>query len=264
MNRDYILEINNLSQSFRVPGNNVVRAVKDISFNIKRDEIFGLIGESGSGKSTVARCIMNILQPTSGNILYDGICITDKNEYKKNHIKLERERQIIFQDSTSSLNRYMKVEDIIAEPLRIQHIFSSKSKEEQFISEMLIEAGLDDSFRKRKPYSMSGGQRQRAAIARAFGMKPKLLVADEPFSSLDVGIQMQMAGLFRHLKEEHDCAILFIAHDLLMVKFICDRVGVMQDGRIVEIGNITDVFDNPKHPYTKKLIASIPIPDVPL
>lgn len=262
MNRDNILEVNNLSHSFRMSGNNIINAVKDISFNIKRNEIFGLIGESGSGKSTAARCIMNIIRPLGGSIVYDGICTTDRHEAKKNRVRLQRERQIIFQDSTSSLNRYMKVEDIIAEPLRIQRIFSSRIEESEFISDMLLEAGLDDTFRKRKPYTLSGGQRQRVAIARAFAMKPKLLVADEPFSSLDVGVQMQMVGLFRHLKEEHDCAILFIAHDLMMVKFICDSVGVMQNGHIVEYGTAEEVFHNPKHPYTQKLIESIPIPDI--
>ncbi len=257
-----ILEVNNLSHSFHRSGKDNIRAVNDVSFNIKYNEIFGLAGESGSGKSTVARCIMNIIRPSTGRIMYDGINITDKKEIKSHKKKLQCERQIIFQDSTSSLNRHMKVADIIAEPLRINNIFGSGKEERHYVIEMLEEAGLNESYADRKPYELSGGERQRVAIARAFGMKPKLLIADEPFASLDAGIQMQMVELFLHLKNEHDCAILFIAHDLLMIRFLCDKVAVMNDGKIVECGNTAEIFNAPSHPYTKKLIDAIPIPEV--
>lgn len=256
---DNILEVKNLSHSFKLSGNTRIHAVNDVSFDIRNNEIFGLAGESGSGKSTIARCIMNIYRPTKGDIMYDGICVTDRSAYKANKKRLQCEIQIIFQDSASSLNRHMKVKDIIAEPLRIHHIFSSSDEEREFMYEMLEEAGLDRSFAERKPYQLSGGERQRVAIARAFGMKPKLLIADEPFASLDAGIQMQMVELFMHLKNEHGCSILFIAHDLMMMRYICDRIGVMREGQLVECGKTEDIFGNPSHHYTKKLIGAIPV-----
>lgn len=259
--QEVLVDVQNLSRHFLLGKHQIVKAVDEVSFQIRKNEIFGLVGESGSGKSTVGKCLMNICQPTQGTICYDGVNLCDKREVKAQKRKLQQERQIIFQDSTSALNQRMCVEDIVAEPLRIQHIFSEKSQLKQFVKEQLEEVGLDESYLNRRPSELSGGQRQRIAIARAFGMKPRLLIADEPIASLDVSIQAQIIRLFQHLQQEHDCAILFIAHDLSMVRFLSDRVGVMQKGRLVEVGETEEIFSAPKHPYTKKLLSSIPIPD---
>lgn len=174
---------------------------------------------------------------------------------------LQCERQIIFQDSTSSLNPRMKVKDILSEPFRIQHITPKRGTLSAEAAFQLTYVGLDNSYLEKYPSELSGGQRQRVAIARAVAMEPELLVADEPIASLDVSIQAQIVNLFRHLQKEHGFSFLFIAHDLSMVRFLCDRVGVMHDGKLVEVGNVEDIFRHPKHPYTKALIESIPIPD---
>lgn len=174
---------------------------------------------------------------------------------------LQCERQIIFQDSTSSLNPRMKVKDILSEPFRIQHITPKRGTLSEEAAFQLKYVGLDNSYLEKYPSELSGGQRQRVAIARAVAMEPELLVADEPIASLDVSIQAQIVNLFRHLQKEHGFSFLFIAHDLSMVRFLCDRVGVMHDGKLVEVGNVEDIFRHPKHPYTKALIESIPIPD---
>ena len=169
---------------------------------------------------------------------------------------------MIFQDSTSSLNQKMKVEKILAEPLEIHKVFSDKKEQHDFLCEMMEEVELQEEQLHVWPPELSGGQRQRVAIARAFAMKPKLLIADEPIASLDVTTQAQMVKLFRHLQREHDCAILFIAHDLSMVRLLCDRVGVMKDVKLVEIGETEQVFEHPQHLYTKKLLEAIPIPEI--
>ena len=174
---------------------------------------------------------------------------------------LQCERQIIFQDSTSSLNPRMKVKDILSEPFRIQHITPKRGTLSAEAAFQLTYVGLDNSYLEKYPSELSGGQRQRVAIARAVAMEPELLVADEPIASLDVSIQAQIVNLFRHLQKEHGFSFLFIAHDLSMVRFLCDRVGVMHDGKLVETGRVEDIFRHPKHPYTKALIESIPIPD---
>ena len=257
-----LVEISHLSYSYPLDRKRVFQAVKDVSFEIRRDEIFGLVGESGSGKSTVGKCLMGILNPEAETFSYDGINLLDKKEKKKNARRLQKERQMIFQDSTSSLNQKMKVERILAEPLEIHKVFSDKKEQHKFLCEMMKEVELEEEQLQVRPPELSGGQRQRVAIARAFAMKPKLLIADEPIASLDVTTQAQMVKLFRHLQREHDCAILFIAHDLSMVRLLCDRVGVMKDGRLVEIGETEQVFEYPQHPYTKKLLESIPIPEI--
>ncbi len=262
MNKDDILvDVQNLSHQFRLGKKAYVKAVHDVSFQIKRNEIFSLVGESGSGKSTVARCMMKIYEPTNGNILYDEMNLCNKEEWKKNNKRIQKEMQIIFQDSTSALNQRMKIEDIISEPLRIQHVMKGKSELKNYVMQQLAYVGLDESFLYRHPSELSGGQRQRVAIARAFGMKPKLLIADEPIASLDVSVQAQIVNLFQHLQKEHDCSILFIAHDLSMVKFLSTRVGVMCRGHLVEMAPTRELFENPIHPYTKALLSSIPIPD---
>ena len=257
-----LVEISHLSYFYPLDRKRVFQAVKDVSFEIRRDEIFGLVGESGSGKSTVGKCLMGILSPEADTFSYDGINLLDKKAKKKNARRLQKERQMIFQDSTSSLNQKMKVEKILAEPLEIHKVFSDKKEQHDFLCEMMEEVELQEEQLHVWPPELSGGQRQRVAIARAFAMKPKLLIADEPIASLDVTTQAQMVKLFRHLQREHDCAILFIAHDLSMVRLLCDRVGVMKDGKLVEIGETEQVFEHPQHLYTKKLLEAIPIPEI--
>ena len=257
-----LVEISHLSYFYPLDRKRVFQAVKDVSFEIRRDEIFGLVGESGSGKSTVGKCLMGILSPEAETFSYDGINLLDKKAKKKNARRLQKERQMIFQDSTSSLNQKMKVERILAEPLEIHKIFSDRKEQHKFLCEMMEEVELQEEQLQVRPPELSGGQRQRVAIARAFAMKPKLLIADEPIASLDVTTQAQMVKLFRHLQREHDCAILFIAHDLSMVRLLCDRVGVMKDGKLVEIGETEQVFEHPQHLYTKKLLEAIPIPEI--
>ena len=261
MEHEILLDVRHLTHIFPLSRKTAVKAVDDVSFQIRRGEIFGLVGESGSGKSTVARCLMNIYQSSGGEILFDGINICDKKEFRSHRKMLQTQRQIIFQDSTSSLNPRMKVKDILSEPFRIQHITPKRGTLSAEAAFQLKYVGLDNSYLEKYPSELSGGQRQRVAIARAVAMEPELLVADEPIASLDVSIQAQIVSLFRHLQKEHGFSFLFIAHDLSMVRFLCDRVGVMYDGKLVEVGNVEDIFRHPKHPYTKALIESIPIPD---
>lgn len=261
MNEEVLVEVKHLTHRFHLTKKAVIRAVDDISFQIYKGEVFGLVGESGSGKSTAARCLMNIYQPSEGEIRYRGINICDKKEFKANRKLLQTKRQMIFQDSASSLNQRMKVVDIIQEPMKINHIVPPRGTGRQEAEFQMRYVGLDKSFLDRYPSELSGGQRQRVAIARALSMEPEFLVADEPVASLDVSIQAQVINLFRHLQKEHGFTFLFIAHDLAMVEFLCDRVGVMYHGKIVELGPVKEVFANPQHGYTKALLFAIPIPD---
>lgn len=258
---EIFLDVRHLTHQFRITKNAVIRAVDDVSFQIRDGEIFGLVGESGSGKSTVARCVMNIYQPTSGHILFQDVDICDKKQFRTHRRELQRQRQLIFQDSTSSLNQRMKVADIIAEPMKIQHMTPPRGSYRAEAAFQLHYVGMDESYLDKYPSEMSGGQRQRVAIARALSMEPKLLVADEPIASLDVSIQAQIINLFQHLREEHGFSILFIAHDLAMVEYLCDRVGVMYQGKLVEVAPSEKLFANPLHPYTKVLLSAIPLPD---
>lgn len=258
---EILLDVRHLTHQFRITKNAVIRAVDDVSFQIRDGEIFGLVGESGSGKSTVARCVMNIYQPTSGHILFQDVDICDKKQFRAHRRELQRQRQLIFQDSTSSLNQRMKVADIIAEPMKIQRMTPPRGSYRAEAAFQLHYVGMDESYLDKYPSEMSGGQRQRVAIARALSMEPKLLVADEPIASLDVSIQAQIINLFQHLREEHGFSILFIAHDLAMVEYLCDRVGVMYQGKLVEAAPSEKLFANPLHPYTKVLLSAIPLPD---
>lgn len=258
---EILLDVQHLSHVFKLGKHAVIKAVDDVSFQLKKGEIFGLVGESGSGKSTVARCVMNIYQPTSGKILYHDIDIINKNEFRKNKKLLETKRQIIFQDSTSSLNQRMKVADIIAEPMDIHRIKPKRGSLREEAEYHLQYVGMDKEYLDKYPAELSGGQRQRVAIARSLSMDPELLVADEPIASLDVSIQAQIVNLFKHLRMEHDCSMLFIAHDLAMVEYLCDRVGVMYKGKLVEIAPTAELFANPQHDYTKALLSAIPYPD---
>lgn len=256
-----LVRVEHLTHLFHLTKKTAVRAVDDLSFEIRKGEIFGLVGESGSGKSTVARCMMNIYRPASGRVVYDGIDTCDPAQYRAHKKRLEAERQIIFQDSASSLNQRMKVVDIIAEPMAIHKLKPPRGSLRAEAAFQLYYVGMDESYLDKYPSELSGGQRQRVAIARALSMEPKLLVADEPIASLDVSIQAQIVNLFSHLRQEHGFTILFIAHDLAMVEYLCDRVGVLYRGRLVELAPTGELFQHPCHPYTKALLSAIPIPD---
>ena len=258
---DILLDVQHLSHVFKLGKHAVIKAVDDVSFQMHKGEIFGLVGESGSGKSTVARCIMNVYKPTAGKIFYNGIETTDRREFRKHHKMLEADRQIIFQDSTSSLNSRMTVAEIIAEPMGIHRIKPPRGSMRAEAEFQLSFVGMDASYLDKYPTELSGGQRQRVAIARALSMEPGLLVADEPIASLDVSIQAQIVNLLRHCNREHGCSMLFIAHDLSMVEYLCDRVGVMYRGKLVEVAPTEELYANPQHPYTQALLSAIPIPD---
>ena len=258
---DLILDVRHLSHRFKLTRKLAVQALDDLSFQVRRGEIFGLVGESGSGKSTVARCVMNLYQPTGGEIWFNGVNVTDRSQRRKHKKMLERKRQLIFQDSGSSMNQRMKVVDVITEPMRIQHIQTARRTPREEAAFQLKYVGLDGSYLDQYPAELSGGQRQRVNIARALSMEPELLVADEPVAALDVSIQAQIINLFRHLQEEHGFSILFIAHDLAMVEYLCDRVGVLYRGKLVECAPTKALFANPSHPYTHALLSAIPIPD---
>ena len=258
---EVLLDVRHLNHAFSLSRKLAVKAVDDVSFQLRKGEIFGLVGESGSGKSTVARCIMNLYHNGSGEVYYNGIPLHDRKAYRKMRRQIRQNIQIIFQDLTSSLNPRMKVKDIITEPLVINHIRPKRGTYREEAAFQMKYVGLDESFMDKFPGELSGGQRQRVAIARAVIMEPELLIADEPIASLDVSIQAQIVNLFRHLQEEHGFTFLFIAHDLSMVEYLCDRVGVMYHGKLVEAGLTEDVFAQPKHSYTKRLMESIPIPE---
>ena len=258
---EVLLDIQHLSHVFKLSKHAAIKAVDDVSFQIKKGEIFGLVGESGSGKSTVARCIMNIYKSTAGKILYNGINVCDRTEFRKHHKMLESSRQLIFQDSTSSLNQRMTVADIISEPMSIHRIKPPRGSLRAEAQFQLKYVGMDESYLDKYPTELSGGQRQRVAIARALSMEPQLLVADEPIASLDVSIQAQIINLFKHCNRDHGYTMLFIAHDLSMVEYLCDRVGVMYRGKLVEIAPTAELYANPQHPYTKALLSAIPVPD---
>ena len=258
---DILLDVRHLSHCFPLPGRQTLRAVDDVSFQLRRGEILGLVGESGCGKSTVARCVMNVYRPTAGHIYYDGIDTCDAAQFRANRRRLEAERQIIFQDSTSSLDPRMTAAEIIAEPMRIHRVKPPRGSLRAEAAFQLYYVGMEESYLDKCPPEMSGGQRQRVAIARALSMEPKLLVADEPVAALDVSIQAQIINLFSHLRQEHGFSILFIAHGLSMVEYLCDRVGVMYRGKLVEIGPTEAVFARPRHDYTRALLSAIPLPD---
>lgn len=259
---DLLLHVKHIDYRFKLGPKDYIEAVSDISFHMKEREIFGIVGESGSGKSTLAKCLMGIYTPAVGEIFYRGIKINDKRSFNENKRILQTERQLIFQDSSSSLNRRMKIWDIITEPMRIHKIKPEKRgsyRDEAAFQLKYVD--MDESFLDKTPYELSGGERQRVAIARAMTMEPKLLIADEPVASLDVVTQAQILRLLLHLRKEHNLAILFISHDLLLVRSLCDRVGVMFRGKLVETGTSKEVFANPIHPYTRSLISAVPQPD---
>ena len=259
---EVLLDVRGISCMFRPHRKKEIPALRDISFQIHRGEIFGLVGASGAGKSTAARCIMNICRPTAGRILYQGIDTGDPKAFRGNRKLLQASRQLIFQDSASSLDGRMTVAELIAEPMRIQRRQPERGSFRLEAAFWLRDVGLDETYLDKRPPELSGGQRQRVAIARALSMRPELLVADEPIASLDVSIQAQIINLFRKLQAEHGFSMLFIAHDLAVVRYLCDRVGVLFGGRLVECAPTETLFTNPQHPCTRALLAAVTAPDL--
>lgn len=257
--KNKILEVKNLKQYFKV-GRSTVKAVDDVSFDIYEGETFGLVGESGSGKTTTGRSILHLYEPTSGEIIFKGKDI-NKLKGRKEKMQFRRDAQMIFQDPYASLNPRMTVEDIIAEGLDIHQEVKNKADRKKRVYELLDLVGLNKEHASRFPHEFSGGQRQRIGIARALAINPKFVVADEPISALDVSIQAQVVNLMKELQEKKKLTYLFIAHDLSMVKFISDRIGVMLFGKLLEVGTADEVYNRPLHDYTKSLISAVPIPD---
>jgi oligopeptide transport system ATP-binding protein len=255
-----LLEVNNLKQYFNVGRKDEVKAVDDISFQIFEGETFGLVGESGSGKSTTGRTVIRLNNPTAGEILFDGQDVM-KIKGKKDLANFRREVQMVFQDPYASLNPRMKVRDIIAEGIDINGLAKTEKERNQKVDELLKTVGLNPSHGTRYPHEFSGGQRQRIGIARALAVDPKFIICDEPISALDVSIQAQIVNLLQDLQEEHKLTYLFIAHDLSMVKHISDRIGVMHNGKLLEVGTSDEIYHYGVHPYTESLLSAIPLPD---
>ena len=260
MKSEKLVEVKNLKKYFKLDRNTVIKAVDDISFDIYKGEIFGLVGESGSGKSTTGRNISSIYKPTDGEIFYRGKLISNPKIYRREERIINKSLQIIFQDSTSALNPRMKIKEIIGEPLVIQKVFRKKEDRMKKIYDLMELVGLDKSYSDKYPYECSGGQRQRVGIARALSLDPEFIIADEPIASLDASIQAQIINLFKKLQKEKDLTCLFISHDLAMIKYVCNRVGVMYNGKIVELAETKELYSNPIHPYTKILLSSMLIP----
>ena len=261
MSRKILLEVKNLKQYFPLGRKSVVKAVDDVSFHIYEGETFGLVGESGSGKSTTGRTIIRLYDPTGGEVIFDDKVISNKKLPKDDKVYVNKHMQMIFQDPMACLNPRMTVMDIIAEGLDIHGLCKSKEERTQRVYELLRTVGLNEQHANRYPHEFSGGQRQRIGIARALTVEPKFIIADEPISALDVSIQAQVVNLLRKLQKENGLTYLFIAHDLSMVKYISDRIGVMHKGKLVELASSDDLYENPLHPYTKSLLSAIPLPD---
>lgn len=255
-----LLTVDHLKQYFKVSGSFTVKAVEDVSFKIYPGETYGLVGESGSGKSTIGRSIIRLYDPTAGEIRFNGLDISGKMG-KADSQTLRTQMQMIFQDPMASLNPRKKVEDIIGEGLDIHHKCKNKEERDEMVKAILAKVGLAPEHATRYPHQFSGGQRQRIGIARALIMNPKLIIADECISALDVSIQAQVVNLMKDIQQETGTAYLFIAHDLSMVKYISDRIGVLHLGHLLETGTTDEIFENPIHPYTKSLLSAIPTPN---
>ena len=253
-----LIEVRNLKQYYH-QDHTVVKAVDDVSFTVQAGETFGLVGESGSGKSTIGRAIVNLYQPTDGQILYQGKALSDLS--KGERLDYNKDVQMIFQDPYASLNPRMKVQDIVAEGMEVHGLVSSKSERDAKVAELLASVGLSPEHALRYPHEFSGGQRQRIGIARALAVEPKFIVCDEPISALDVSIQAQIINLLQGLQEERGLTYLFIAHNLAMVKYFSDRIGMMYRGRMVELATAEALYEHPLHPYTQSLLSAIPLPD---
>jgi oligopeptide transport system ATP-binding protein len=263
---DVLLEVKNLKMHFPVTAGLIfqravayIKAVDDISFFVRRGETLGLVGESGCGKTTTGRCILQLYKPTGGQVVFEGQELTSFSTRQMRQMR--RQMQVIFQDPFSSLNPRMTAGNIIGEPLVVHGLVKSKAEYKDRVGELLQNVGLNPYMADRFPHEFSGGQRQRIGVARALSVDPKLIVCDEPVSALDVSIQAQVINLLEDLQEQFNLTYLFIAHDLSVVRHISDRVAVMYLGRVVEIADRNDIYLNPLHPYTKALLSAVPIPD---
>lgn len=258
--KEPLLVVENLKQHFRINKNYTVKAVDGVSFQIFPGETYGLVGESGSGKSTIGRSIIRLYDPTEGKIIFDGRDISGAMD-AESVTYLRTKMQMIFQDPMACLNPRKKVEDIIGQGLDIHKLYKTREERQEKIERIMDKIGLAREHGNRYPHQFSGGQRQRIGIARALIMEPKLVIADEPISALDVSIQAQVVNLMKDLQEEIGAAYLFIAHDLSMVRYISDRIGVLHLGHLVETGTTQEIFENPIHPYTISLLSAIPVPN---
>ncbi len=261
VNQD-LVQVKNLNKTFddsffTESSKNSVMAVNDVSFNIKEGQSFGLVGESGSGKSTIAKMIVNLFRPSSGDIYFDNVCIT-KIKNKKEMLKFRKQIQMIFQDPYSSLNGRLKVKDIVAEPIKLHNPSISSKDIDSYIYDLLESVELTQQSAERYPHEFSGGQRQRISIARALATQPRLLVCDEPTSALDVSIQAQILNLLKDLQEQLNLTILFISHDLPVVRQMCDRIGVLKNGKLCEVSETENLFKNPSHDYSRELLKLMP------
>ena len=261
---DTLLRVEDLKIYYPVAGSGFgkkefVKAVDGVTFEVKKGEVFGIVGESGCGKSTLGRGVCKLENLTSGHVYLDGEDITEYNDRRMRSIR--KKVQMVFQDPYASLNPRMSVIDIIAEPLLVHHLYQDKADLEKKVLDLLHRVGLDDYHANRYPHEFSGGQRQRIGIARALAVEPSLIIADEPVSALDVSIQAQVLNLLNELKHDLDLTYIFVAHDLSVVEYISDRVGVMYLGNFVEVGEKEKIYSNPMHPYTQALLSAVPVPD---
>ena len=259
MNTQNLVEVKNLCKYFKVGKKQILKAVDNVSFNIRKGETLGLVGESGCGKTTCGRTIIKLYDATSGEVLFDGQDIS-KIKHREESLKFKKNAQIIFQDPYASLDPRMTIGEIIAEGIDVHYKLDTMDKNEK-VNELLLKVGLTTDYANRFAHELSGGQRQRIGIARALAVEPQFIVCDEPISALDVSIQAQIVNLLIKLQKEAGLTYLFISHDLSMVKHISDRVGVMYLGSMVELASNHDLYDEPMHPYTKALISAIPIAD---
>ena len=256
-----LVEVKNLKEYFNINTgvftSKPLKAVDDVSFAIKKGETLGLVGESGCGKTTVGRTLLHLYKPTSGEIIFDGKPIVTR----KDILEYRQKSAMVFQDPYSSLNPRMTVSDIIAEPLDVHKIYKDKKERQERILDLMAKVGLNSEHANRYAHEFSGGQRQRIGIARALSMNPEFVVCDEPVSALDVSIQAQVINMFDELQEQMGLTYLFIAHDLLVVRHISDRIAVMYLGKMVELADAKEIYDHPLHPYTKSLMSAVPLPD---
>lgn len=259
MMEEQILRVHELKKYFNMGHGKVLQAVDGVSFHVNQGETFGLVGESGCGKSTIGRTIMGLYEKTDGDVWYGEKNVHELGEKEKVHFY--RNMQMIFQDPYASLNPRSTVREVIAEPMEIHGLYKNKKEQLDHVYELLEEVGLNREHANRYPHEFSGGQRQRIGIARALALNPDFIIADEPISALDVSVQAQVVNLLKELQMEKGLTFLFIAHDLSMVKQISDRIGVMYLGNMVELTESESLYENPLHPYTKALLSAIPIPD---
>ena len=258
---DNLVEVKNLKEYFNINTglftSKPLKAVDDVSFAIKRGETLGLVGESGCGKTTVGRTLLHLYKPTAGEIWFDGKQVHTREEIHE----YRRKTAMVFQDPYSSLNPRMTVSDIIAEPMDVHKLYKDKKERQERILELMARVGLNSEHANRYAHEFSGGQRQRIGIARALSTSPEFVVCDEPVSALDVSIQAQVINMFDELQDEMGLTYLFIAHDLLVVRHISDRIAVMYLGKMVELADAAEIYDHPMHPYSKSLLSAVPVPD---